>query len=590
MLKILLVVLLFVVGGCGDSDDGAVAPLQLARAACESAAESRQAACDRQCSRFADPQREQDCDADCATRLDGELGLCRAPLANIDLGCGEDDCRQAIEECRQQAEAQHHSCSTTCESGHIRCFSDCDRAHAASEEACGFQPVRIEPGVIVLEPGVGMVRSADLESHLDADELAVVEAADRRAAEHRARTIRLWTGAADTEVRVEQVEHAFRFGFPVDFRELQDDPDDLAFYGDITGKSATLMVAETSLKWRNTQPQPGELRFDLADDEIAWAESNGFDVKAHVLLWGNAPPAASGSGTPEWLRDRYPDPVLGPADAASLRQLIRERVDTVVPRYAGRIDVWEVTNEMLNPLTSWFATRLGPGIVNDIFTWTRAADPGAELVYNEWISEIFTGLPGPDSVDVRDRVLELLDAGVPIDAVGQQGHFAPGLVNVGVDVDLSQRTRVDDYAEALDTLAETGLPIHITEVTFAAPDEPEARAAQAEAIMRVWWGHPLVEEIILWNFWNPLGPRSHLDLGVYGDDRAPSRHGEAILSLINERWRTSARQTTDAEGVVELSATLGDYEASWQSADGPVVVRFHVGRGPGVLDVVAAEP
>jgi hypothetical protein len=246
-----------------------------------------------------------------------------------------------------------------------------------------------------------------------------------------------------------------------------------------------------------------------------------------------------------------------------------------------------VTNEMLNPITSWFVDRLGPGVVDDAFRWAREADPGAELVYNEWINDIFTGVGGPDAVAVRDRILELEEAGVQIDAVGQQGHFAPGLVNVGIDENLDKRTRVDDYAAALDALAETGLPIHITEVTFAAPDDPELRAAQAEAIMRLWWGHPQVEEVIFWNFWNPLGPRSRLNLGIYGDDGNLTRHGEAILYLLNDRWRTRVASRTAADGSVAFAATLGAYVAQWDTPGGPVHVRFEVAAGPGPLDIAA---
>ncbi|MEM8564392.1 MAG: endo-1,4-beta-xylanase, partial [Pseudomonadota bacterium] len=307
------------------------------------------------------------------------------------------------------------------------------------------------------------------------------------------------------------------------------------------------------------------------------------------LLWGNPPPFASGSGTPEWLRAHFPNEDLSDAEKDALRALIQERIETVVTRYRGRIDVWEVTNEMLNPLTSWFIDRLGPSVVDDAFRWTRESDPGAELVYNEWINDIFTGLGGPDAVAVRDRVVELLSAGVQIDALGQQGHFAPGLVNVGIDEGLDERTRIDDYAAALDTLAETGLPIHITEVTFAAPQEPEMRAAQAEAIMRIWWGHPQVEEIIFWNFWNPLGPRSRLDLGIYSDDGNLSRHGEAILSLLNNRWRTRVDAQLEADGAITFQATYGKYIAQWTTSDGPVHIEFEVPKGNGSITIIGVD-
>jgi len=512
--------------------------------------------------------------------------LCASPPAWFSKACDTDDCAGDSRRCLDATAERFGNCAGACAAGNEFCRNHCLNDRAAAEASCGFLPVVFERGSVAL-PVFEAGQPAFLPGLLDDAELAVVAAADQRARNHRQQQVRFWTGESDTPVSITQVEHSFRFGVPLDSREFEDGDGRLDFYGDIARRHTTLLVAETSLKWRNTEPEQGQLTFDLADFELGWAESLDFDVKAHVLLWGNPPPLSSGSGTPEWLRDRFPKRNLDDAQKQELRGLIRNRIEAVVGRYSGRIDVWEVTNEMLNPLTSWFVDRLGPGVVEDAFRWAREADPGAELVYNEWINEIFTGLGGPGSVAVRDRVIELKDAGVQVDALGQQGHFAPGLVNVGIDVDLSGRTRVDDYAAALDVLAEAGLPIHITEVTFAAPDDPESRAAQAEAIMRIWWGHPQVEEIIFWNFWNPLGPRSQLDLGLYGEDGNLTRHGEAILSLLNDRWRTRVDDRTDTDGSIAFTGTLGTYIAQWDTADGPVHARFEVTRGPGTLDIVA---
>ncbi|MEM1145062.1 MAG: endo-1,4-beta-xylanase, partial [Pseudomonadota bacterium] len=479
-------------------------------------------------------------------------------------------------------------CTESCATGNDFCANQCLARRAAEEHSCGFLPVPLNRGGIAL-PALAPGQPAHLSALLDDDEIAVVEAADRRSADHRQRSVRLWIDAAETPISITQIEHDFSFGVPLDSREFADGDGRLAFYSEIARPHANLLVAETSLKWRNTEREQGRLTFDLADFELDWAESLGFDIKAHVLLWGNPPPLASGSGTPEWLRNAFPEETLSTAQREELQRLIRARIAVTVERYRGRIDVWEVTNEMLNPLTSWFVDRLGPEVVDDAFRSAKLADPGAQLVYNEWISDIFTGVGGPDAQAVRDRVIELKQAGVPVDALGQQGHFAPALVNIGVDVDLSERTRIDDYADALEVLAEAGLPIHITEVTFAAPDEPELRAAQAEAIMRIWWGHPQVEEIVFWNFWNPLGPRSRLDLGLYDDDGNLSRHGEAILSLLNDRWRTQVDSSTEQNGAIEFRGTLGRYVAQWETTDGPVSAIFEVVAGPDTLDVVVVS-
>jgi len=470
----------------------------------------------------------------------------------------------------------------------MRCLLACDRERAASEAACGFTAAPITAGLGEV-PALPSGRPADLTLLLDDAEQAVVAAADARAATLRSRPLRLWVGRPGAAVTVTQTRHAFAFGFPIDFREFENAPEDLAFYGEIARAHTNFVVAETSLKWRVAEPSPGVFFFDLADAELGWARDLGFPVKGHTLLWGNAPPFSTGSGIPNWLLAQFPSATLTPAEQAMLRDLLRRRVEATVGRYRGRIDIWDVTNETLNIFTQWFMARLGPGIVNDIFAWTRAIDPGAQLVFNEWITEVFTGLPGASAADVRDRVVELRAAGVPIDAIGQQAHFVPGVVYAGGTADLSQRTRMDDYAVALDTLAEAGLPVHITETNFIAPDEPEARAAQAEALMRLWWGHPAVEQIVFWGLWNKVSARNYLQPGLWDDDGVLTRHGEAVVSLLNDRWRTHTAVTADEHGIVSVRATLGDYVASWEENGLPVHVSFRVDRGPGAAVVAAVE-
>ncbi len=589
MKALALLFVLLCIAGCSDSSDS-VDDFDRAAVsqACSASLASSAAFCEAGCRRLPDAQRAAACSADCADRYESVSGLCASPPENFTTLCDSGSCTGSVAGCLEHSSSGFERCTASCAPGNDFCRNNCLQERAQEEASCGFLPAVVRSGSPVLprlEPG----QPAFLPALLDEAEMAVVEAADERAADHRQRQVRLWLGQPETAVTVTQVEHAFRFGVPLDSREFEEGDGRLAFYGDIARRHANLLVAETSLKWRNTEREQGRLTFDLADFELGWAESLDFDIKAHVLLWGNPPPLASGSGTPEWLRNKFPDKDLDEAQKAELRTLIRERIEAVVGRYSGRIDVWEVTNEMLNPITSWFVDRLGPGVVDDAFRWAREADPGVELVYNEWIREIFTGLGGPDTAAVRDRILELRESGVQVDALGQQGHFAPGLVNIGAEVDLSQRTRIDDYASALDVLAEAGLPIHITEVTFAAPDDPELRAAQAEAVMRIWWGHPQVQEIIFWNFWNPLGPRSHLNLGVYGDDGNLTRHGEAILSLLNDRWRTRVSSRTGEDGVIGFNATLGTYVAEWDAGEGPVHVRFEVSRGTGGLDIVVSS-
>ena len=57
-----------------------------------------------------------------------------------------------------------------------------------------------------------------------------------------------------------------------------------------------------------------------------------------------------------------------------------------------------------------------------MFRWAHETDPDAQLVFNEWIVEVFTGFrrrPRPMSATAW---LALRAAHVPIHAIGQQAH------------------------------------------------------------------------------------------------------------------------------------------------------------------------
>jgi GH35 family endo-1,4-beta-xylanase len=566
------------------------ATCRLARLACGDAATWTARACDRNCTRLGDHDAVAQCRAACRSTRVADKAACRAVHEPCAAACDADpaSCVATSRACRSTTRAAHRSCLAVCAQGDLHCTIGCDRARAVAAASCGYVTARTESGVADL-PDLPMGEPADLSVLLDRAEMAIVAAADARAETLRSRPLRLWVGAPGANVTVTQVRHGFEFGFPIDLREFVNAPEDLAFYTDLATKHANFVVMETGMKWRAAQPAADAFSFAIADSEIAWAESNGFPVKGHTLLWGNVPPFSSGSGVPEWVRTRFPNANPTPAQKAELTQLIRTYVEATVSRYRGRIDTWDVTNETLNVFTPFFMERLGTGILPQMYDWVHAIDPGCELVFNEWITEVFTGLPGPDAADVRDRVQGLLAGGAPIHAIGQQAHFVPGIVYAGGTADLSQRTRIDDYEVALDTLAEAGLPVHITETNFVAPDEPEKRAAQAEALMRVWWGNPAVEQIVFWGLWNKVNARNHLHHGLWDDDGTITRHGAAVASLLNDRWRTRATLAADASGAVTLRATIGDYVASWERNGQPVYVRFRVQQGPGTAVVAAIQ-
>lgn len=74
-------------------------------------------------------------------------------------------------------------------------------------------------------------------------------------------------------------------------------------------------------------------------------------------------------------------------DPAELRTVIIEHITTYASRYAGKIEAWDVVNEVFEDDGQWRASEfynvLGPEYVEIAFRAAQAADPHAKLCINE---------------------------------------------------------------------------------------------------------------------------------------------------------------------------------------------------------------
>jgi endo-1,4-beta-xylanase len=176
-----------------------------------------------------------------------------------------------------------------------------------------------------------------------------------------------------------------------------------------------LIVAEGGFLFSDLHPQRKDFRFEEADHVSAFATANGVGLRGHTLVWyGVMPP---------WTEE-----IATAAEAE--RELVRH-IETVVSRYKTSIRSWNVVNEPLRddgrrasdlrPLI--WQRRLGADYIAIAFRAARAADPSAQLVLNEYdiefVGERFRNKRAAFAALVRS----LLDSGVPLDAIGLQGHL-----------------------------------------------------------------------------------------------------------------------------------------------------------------------
>lgn len=167
---------------------------------------------------------------------------------------------------------------------------------------------------------------------------------------------------------------------------------------------------ENLLKWESVQPQRGQWAFEAADRYVDLGEREGMFIVGHALVWH--------SQTPGWV---FHNPDGSFVSRDTLLGRMREHIHTVVGRYRGRIDGWDVVNEALDEDGSlrqspWLRI-IGPEYLAHAFRFAHEADPQAELYYNDYSLEN----PAKRAGAVR-LIRDLQRQGVRVTAVGMQGH------------------------------------------------------------------------------------------------------------------------------------------------------------------------
>ena len=196
---------------------------------------------------------------------------------------------------------------------------------------------------------------------------------------------------------------------------------------------------ENVLKWENVHPQPGTYAFDLSDQYVAFGEKHHMFIVGHCLAWH--------SQVPSWV---FHDDKGNLVDRETLLKRMHDHIQTVVGRYKGRIQSWDVVNEALNEdgalRPSLWLKIIGEDYIAKAFQYAHEADPQAQLTYNDYSIENAAKRDGAVAL-----VAKLKAQGVPIANVGIQGHDS-----------LDWPTVADEDA-AISAFAKLGVKVAISE-------------------------------------------------------------------------------------------------------------------------------
>lgn len=166
------------------------------------------------------------------------------------------------------------------------------------------------------------------------------------------------------------------------------------------------ITAENIMKSMYVQPEKGKYDFSLTDKFVAYGEKNKMFIHGHTLIWH--------SQLAPWMAKIK--------DSTEMKAFMKDHITTVVSKHKGRIHSWDVVNEALNEdgtyRKSVFLNTLGENYLIDAFKLAAAADPQADLYYNDYNNE---------EPAKRDGTIKLInkikDAGGKIDGVGIQAHW-----------------------------------------------------------------------------------------------------------------------------------------------------------------------
>ncbi len=355
---------------------------------------------------------------------------------------------------------------------------------------------------------------------------------------------------SDVEIQLEQTGHHFRFGTCVSHTWLERDNETAERYRQFIARHFNTVVGESSMKWAYTERERGIHDFTWADQLVEFAEQNNLAIRGHVLFWTKIRYKS------EWVKE-----LEGPELQAAMENHLRQ----ILPRYKGQLIAWDGINEMIT--ANFFEERVGKHIRPHIYRLAHEIDPDTPLFTNEY--SILCNDKGSDAY--ISMLKEFVDAGVPVAGIGIQEHAAERIADVapvGEQMERLSQFRLTPHGiwTRLDRLAEFGLPIHLTEISFRAEDE-QKRAEAVDKFFRVAFAHPAVDTIMLWGFWQ----RAHW-LGrpavLFDADFNPLPAGEALLNLLENEWKTRGTFTPDVSGTLAFRGFFGAYQVRVTDSEG----------------------
>lgn len=171
-------------------------------------------------------------------------------------------------------------------------------------------------------------------------------------------------------------------------------------------KEFNAITAENIMKSMFVHPEKDKFNFETSDKFIAFGKKNKMFIHGHTLIWH--------SQMAPWMEKIK--------DSIEMNAFLKNHITTIVSRYKGQIDSWDVVNEAINDdgtlRKSVFLNTLGEDYLAKSFKLAAAADPKVDLYYNDYSMEN----PAKRAGVIR-MVKKIQEKGIKIDGIGMQSHW-----------------------------------------------------------------------------------------------------------------------------------------------------------------------
>ncbi|GGA85984.1 beta-xylanase [Flavobacterium palustre] len=174
----------------------------------------------------------------------------------------------------------------------------------------------------------------------------------------------------------------------------------------LIAKEFNSITPENIMKSMFLQPEENKFDFNVSDKYVAFGQKHNMFIHGHTLVWH--------SQLAPWMTKIK--------DSASMANMMTNHITTVVKRYKGKIDSWDVVNEALNEdgtlRKSVFLKTYGKEFLTLAFKTAEKADSKVDLYYNDY--NLCNAKKRQGAVEL---VKNLQKSGAKIDGIGEQGHW-----------------------------------------------------------------------------------------------------------------------------------------------------------------------